>query len=72
MIILTADVEGLTQSRGHLSEQQLKVSMLPSLWAVSAGPMGPQGGDGVWSQRQVQRGEGPIWEEAIKMLRMLG
>lgn len=37
-------------------------------------PQGPQRRDGVWSGGQVQgqRGEGPIWEEAIKTLRMLG
>lgn len=43
MIICTADVEGLTQSRGHLSEQPLRVPVLLSLWAVSAGPRGPRG-----------------------------
>lgn len=43
MIIRTADVEGLTQSRGHLSEQPLRVPVLLSLWAVSAGPRGPRG-----------------------------
>lgn len=31
---------------GHLSEQLLKFPVFHSLWAVGAGPKGPQRGDG--------------------------